>query len=206
MAENHLPQLRTIEQLRELPLPEGVVTPGFSEGIESRYRPLPENGILFVAMNSAAHTIVPPERTGQVYTTGLGGCTGIAGAAQTAEGALAGVAHFDPLVDARQRHNGMAASEAFIQQFSRLARHLGAQATEFVVAYADINRSDPIYTGHDENAPYDTWHFLRQLESLADEAEEDVSIRLTPYEIGMSKAVTIAASVGLRSTVQLDLA
>jgi hypothetical protein len=157
-------------------------------------------------MNTAAHTKVAPEQIGQVYTTGLSGCTGVAGVAQTAEGALAGVSHFDPLVDGQQRQNGMSASEAFIQKFTRIARHLGAQATGFVVLYADIHQNDPLYTAHREDNPYEGWHFLRQLESLAEEAEAGVHIQLIPYEFGTSGPITVAAQVGVRSTVSLDFA
>lgn len=186
----------TLEELASLPIPKdsGILLPGIAQTVESQYVSFPDDGLVFVTANSAGHTRVTQKQVGQIYTTALAGCTGIAGIAQIPDGALAGVSHFDVVVEMNQRKNGMSASEQFIHQFTRIARHLGSQAMNFLVTFDEELMHDSAYGKRDELQDYGSWHFLDQLESLAEEAEEGVSIELQPYR-DISVGHTIAATV-----------
>lgn len=194
-------RLRNIE---ELTLPKSfheLSIPGFAEITYARERQLPPDGLIFVGMNSAAYTKITKGKIGQIYTIGLGGCTGVAGVANINSGALAGVSHFDAVVDAVQRQNGICASERFMHQFVRQARAFGARAIQFVAAYDDGQKRDPNYGKKGGN--YDDWHYIDQLESFAEDAEDDVGITLRPYR-GMRAGHTLVANVDRRSRASIE--
>lgn len=194
-------RLRKVEELtlpssfNELSLPGVVVTPYVKE------KQLPPDRLVFVGMNSAAYTKVPLDRIGQVYTVGLAGCTGIAGVANIESGALAGVSHYDAMVDAIQRPSGICASERFMHQFIRRARNLGSSAIRFTVVYDRNQQQDPNYGKYGDN--YDDWHYLNQLESFAEEAESDVEATLLSYE-GMDIGHTLVANVNRDSQLSVE--
>jgi hypothetical protein len=131
-------------------------------------------------MNSAGYSNIPGGKTAQVYTLGLAGCTGIAGVARIEGGTLAGISHFDAIVDARQRENGHSPSEKFMDRFISVARKFGAEAISLSIKYAEMHRLDPNYGKLGAN--YDDWHFVDQLESFAEEAEDDVQVTVEPYQ------------------------
>lgn len=188
--------------LGELAIPasyKDLAVPGVVLDPYIRERVLPDDGLVFVGMNSAAYAKVPNNRVGQVYTIGLAGCTGVAGVAQIKDGALAGISHYDALVDAQRRINGIGASERFMNQFTTVARACGARAIQFTIAYAELHRSDPNYGKFGDN--YEDWHFVDQLESFAEEAEPDVTVELKPYK-NMAGS-TLAANVDRGSRVSV---
>lgn len=187
----HPKQLRDVTELTIPPNANELVVPGFMLTPYAREVALPSTGEVFVSMNSAAYIKVPEGTIGQIYTIGLAGCTGIAGVAKVENGTLAGISHFDALVDTNQREQGMGASERFMNQFIGAARRAGANTIEIFITHSDIHSTDPQYGQLGGN--YDDWHFLNQLESFAAEAEEDVRVVIEPYE-GLSSH-TLAVSV-----------
>jgi hypothetical protein len=169
--------------LGELTIPTSyneLVIPGISLQPDPREKELPENGLLFIGMNSAAYTKVPFGKAAQVYTLGLAGCTGVAGTAQIEGGTLAGISHFDAMVDADNRENGIGPSERYMNRFIRIARACGAEAIQLAVKYAALHHFDEHYGEYGDN--YADWHFVDQLVSFAEEAEEDVNVTIEPYE------------------------
>ncbi len=171
-----------------------LIAPGVAIETKSAYTTLPEDGSLYVPMNAARHTRVPIGQDARVYTVGLAGCTGIAAVAECDGDRLAGVSHFDPAVEARQRENGVCPSETFIHTFTRVARHLGAQSMHFLVAYDETQKRDPAYIFQNAHANYADWHFLDQLESLADDNEPGVTIVYQPYQ-GMQQGHELAITI-----------
>lgn len=200
---NDTSETRSLVPLEHLDIPASfrqLTVPGISVDPHAHEAHLNEDNLVFVGMNSAAYAVVPPETVGQVYTRGLAGCTGIAGVAEIDDGAIAGVSHFDPVVDARQRQNGVCPSEQFIFSFINAARKRGAQSIKLLVLYDSLQKTDPNYGKFGDN--YDDWHFIDQLESLMDEPEEDVSISFESYE-GMGTEHILTANVGADSSLEI---
>lgn len=190
--------------LGELTIPTSfneLAVPGTALYPDAREKKLPENGLLFVGMNSAAYAKVPLGRMAQVYTLGLAGCTGIAGVAKIEDGTLAGMSHFDAIVDEYQREYGHNPSEKFMNRFISVARKCGAEMIKLSVHYAEIHQNDPHYGKLGPN--YDDWYFLDQLESFAEEAEADVDVTIEPYE---DPIMSHTLSVNVDRTAQADIA
>lgn len=172
--------------------------------VESSLVQLEDGDVFHVPMNYAHHARISAGHSALLYTTALAGCTGVAAHSQIEGGSLLGVSHFDPLVDAVQRSNGVCASEKFIQQFTKIAHYLGGQSIKFLVGFEEIHSTDARYTGHDDDAPYDEWHFLRQLECLAEEAEDGVDITLQSYDMTKGPR-TLVAGTTLQGDVATEL-
>jgi hypothetical protein len=169
--------------LGELTIPTSfkeLVLPGAALYPDAREKDLPENGLLFVGMNSAAYTKVPLERMAQVYTLGIAGCTAIAASAKIEKGTLAGVSHFDVIVDEDLREYGHCPSERFMNRFISVARKCGAETIKLSIKYAEMHQNDPRYGKF--GGDYDDWFFLDQLESFTEEAEQDMDVTIEPYE------------------------
>lgn len=170
-------------------------------GIESTFTRLSPDNSVYVPMNAAKHTRIAQDGIGQIYTTALASCTGIAGLARTDGDTLAGVAHFDAQVDASQRKGGHSASELFIRDFTKLARFMGSGAVYFNVAYWPGHVDDDAYGVR--GADSSTWHFLDQLEEAAAHTDTDVTIQMQPYE-DIVVGHTLAVSVDLDAQAKVE--
>lgn len=181
-----LPPQDDLQRLGGLVIPElsqnDDVAIGFARYTTARERELPADGTIFIDMNDAGFVHIPANRAAQVYTESLAGCTGIAGLAKTQKGSIAGVSHFDPLVDRWQREGSTSPSEKFMYLFSAQARKNGADAVELHVVYKKSHEANPEYG--QKKGPYNTWYFLDQLKTAAQYIGKDVSVTFTPYEGG----------------------
>lgn len=196
-------ELAPIHKLTIPPAPPLSLPPiaGIAFEKKSKLHRLPEIGQAYVEMNSAGHIRVPRERIGQIFTTALAGCTGIAAIAKTEGDTLAGISHFDALVDGdpRQRTNGACASESFMNFFMKIGEHIGAQAFEFHIAYATMHETEAIYGARDKSLG--EWHFLDQLQTFAERSGTDVVFH--KYE-GMGAGHTLLANVALGATTSIE--
>lgn len=192
-----------IEKLAPLPSDVASISsiPGRSFGLDSQWRPLPENGQVYVEMNAACHTRIPRDRVGQIFTTALAGCTGIAAIGKGAKDTLAGVSHFDEMVDTDPvlRTKGACPSESFMNRFMKIGSHIGAQEFEFHIAYATMHEEDPAYGNRDIN--YSQWHFLDQLQTFSEGL--DVGVTFHPYE-GMNNGHTLVVNVDLDAETEVQ--
>jgi hypothetical protein len=196
-------RLVPIGELRVPPAPNFTLPPipGFSFDTDSKFRPLPATNQVFVEMNSAAHTRVPRDKIGQIFTTALAGCTGIAAIAKTPEDTLAGVSRFDAVVDGvdGQRREGVSPSEAFLRQFMKVGTFLGAHEFELHVVYAAMHEADPTYGQRPDD--YGQWHFLDQLQTFGERT--GAAVTLQPYE-GIRKGHTLVANVAVDAQTSIE--
>ncbi len=181
-----LPSNDGVRRLGELSIPQSVasgdVTIGFARNTSARETLLPADGLVYVDMNNSGLVKVPVSRSALVYTKSLAGCTGIVGLAKTAEGSLAGISHYDPMVDRWQREGGGSTSEKFLYTFAAQARQNGAKAVELLIAYNKTHQFNPEYG--EKAGSYNEWFFLDQLETAATYIGKDVTVTFMPYEGG----------------------
>lgn len=122
---------------------------------------------------------------GKIWTSALGGCTGIAGVARLADRSVAAyVSHFDPMADTFQRNNGGGClSERGMYSFMGMAAEQGEiEVADIVVAYDRGAERNPQFGERAGN--YDKWYFLDQLHVAADQLSkrEGVNLHFLPYD------------------------
>lgn len=152
-----------------------------------------------VGMNSARFATVSPGENATMLTKSLAGCTGIAGIATGPEGSVLGMSHFDPMVERLQRiHAGGAGgatgdspSLRFLYDYVHEASSVKLTEINLAIVYDRISEQNPDY--HAREGSYDSWYFLDQLETAAEQfAKQGIKVSFVPYQSGEGQTLAVS--------------
>lgn len=151
-----------------------------------------ESTISHVDMNNTGLRVVGRGEDGIVATSGLGGCTGVAGLARSSNGRLLSfVSHYDAVTQSSFFNGGRASpANNDIYSFLYECNSRIAQSRPIVLVAPSQNAySNSKYGQRQGN--FNQWYYLDQLETTARQISEQAQVILMPYD--RTRAHTLAS-------------